>query len=340
LPKSVFDADTVQVFALFSQPPRGELTLSGQRSRRGEPACIGRVSLSATLSDGDIVPRMVAHERIKTLSPAEAMSLAVAYQLITPWTNFLLVHERATEDKAEDMPELHAVKHMLPAGWGGAGSVLSVDEPALMCAQACYGDVDSPVMHSRRRKGQASLSQEYLDIPAFLRRQADPEPSVGDRGRNDFESRVSSPGGSDSLDWENEPHGAHSPKDFLTYLMGIPQSAWPRTYGDLRDLGLEPEIIDWLEEIFASEYPAPLAETVVIEVFLCALLEEPVYRRIMQGDGPLQRLRHSLKQVFGLAPSPGDTAHRQLVADLAAYMAGIAPDAWPEVMKAEPRTLS
>ena len=340
LPKSVFDADTLRLYALFNQPPRGELSLTGQRSRQDQPECLGRVSLSVAPGDGDIVPRLVAHERIKTLSAAEATSLAVAYQLITPWTNFLLVHERAAEDKAEDMPELHAVKQMLPAGWGGAGSVLSVDEPALMSGQASYGDMDSPVMHSRRGKRQASMSLEYQDIPAFLRRQADPAPGVGTRVREFFESRVSSTGASDSLDWENEVHGPHTPKDFLAYLMSIPQSAWPRTYGDLRDLGLEPEIIDWLGELFASEYPAPLAETVVIEAFLRALLEETVYRRIMKDEGPLQRLRHSLKQVFGHAPSPGETAHRQLVADLAAYMAGIAPNAWPEVMKAAPRTLS
>ena len=182
------------------------------------------------------------------------------------------------------------------------------------------------------------MSLEYQDIPAFLRRQADPAPGVGTRVREFFESRVTQyeP---DALSWDDESE-VLSPQGLLAYLNSTPREAWPRTYGDLRDLGLEPEIIDWLEELLASEYPAPLAETVVIEAFLRALLEESVYRRIMKDEGPLQRLRRSLTQVFGRARSPGETAHRQLVADLAAYMAGIEPDAWPEVMKAEPRALS
>ncbi|MFM2004785.1 MAG: hypothetical protein RLZZ09_440, partial [Pseudomonadota bacterium] len=328
LPKSVFDADTVQVFALFSQPPRGELTLSGQCSRHGELACIGRASLPTALGDTDTVPRIVAQARLEGLSAAEATSLAVAYQLITPRTNFLLVHERAAADKADDMPELHAVKHMHPAGWGGAGSVLSVDEPPLKGVQACYGAMEAPT-------AQSPMGPQYLDIPAFLRRQSDAAPAVGDRVGNFLESRVTchEPEGPLNRDDENE---TLTPKGLVTYLTSIPQEAWPRTYKALRDLGLEPEIVDWLEEIFASEYPAPLAEQRVIEAFLRALLDESVYRRIMNGGEPLQRLRQTLKQAVGRTRDPGAASPDPLVDDLVAYMRDIEADIWPEVMKAKP----
>jgi Ca-activated chloride channel family protein len=328
LPKSVFDADTVQVFALFSQPPRGELTLSGQRSRRGEPACIGRASLPTALGDTDTVPRIVAQARLEGLSAAEATSLAVAYQLITPRTNFLLPHQRATADKADDIPELHAVKHMHPAGWGGAGSVLSVDEPTLKCIKACSGAMEAPTL-------QSPMGPDYLDVPAFLRRQSDATPAVGDRVRNFLECRVNSHEPEGPLNWDDEDETL-TPRGLLTYLTGIPQEAWPRTYTDLRDLGLEPEIVDWLEEIFASEYPSPLAEQQVIESFLRALLDKSVYRRIMNNGGPLQRLRQTLKQAVGRTRDPGAASPDPLVDDLVAYMRDIEADVWPEAMKAEP----
>ena len=50
--------------------------------------------------------------------------MAVAYQLVTDRTNFLLVHARAEGEAPTELPELHKVAQMLPAGWGAVGSVL------------------------------------------------------------------------------------------------------------------------------------------------------------------------------------------------------------------------
>jgi len=345
LPKSVFDGDTVHIHAAFQHPPQGELSLMGRRSRRGESETIGGVSLPGNISavESDTVARMVAHARLKEMDAAEATELAVAYQLITPQTNFLLVHERAEDEKAEDMPELHQVKQMLPAGWGGAGSVMAASEPTLKLVQKCAGDIDYGEMHrrpmfSRKASGsptrEADMALEFLDIPAFLRRQRDSEPSVRDRIGDFLETRVTSSESGDSLHWDDEDETL-TPEGLLTYLNSIPQDAWPQTYQALSDLGLEPEVVEWLEEILASKYTTPLPETIVIEAFLCALLEEGVYRRIMRGDGLLQRLRQRLKQVFRRTSHSREKAHLQLRDDLVAYMQQIEPEAWPEVMKAE-----
>jgi hypothetical protein len=53
----------------------------------------------------------------------ESLRLALNYQLLSRWTNFLVIAERA--DKAEDLPELHQVPQMLAAGWGGTAQVRS-----------------------------------------------------------------------------------------------------------------------------------------------------------------------------------------------------------------------
>ena len=348
LPKSVFDADTVHVLAWFDQPPEGKLTLTGQRSRRAETETIAEISLTGIPEETDTVASLVAHARLKTLSDTEATELAVDYQLISPQTNFLLVHERDAEDKAPEMPELYAVKQMHPAGWGGAGSVHASSEPTIKCVrqnidEINFGEMTRRPMFARKTTApsvrEADMPLEYLDIPAFLRRQADPEPSVGDRVREFFECRLLEDDSS-SLSWDEDQTRLLTPKGILTYLSSIPQSAWPQTYAELRDLRLPSEVVDWLEEIFASEYPTPIDEPVVIEAFLCALLEESVYQRIQGGKGPLQRLRQTLQQAFAKSPTRKETNHRQVVDDLVAYMQGLTPEAWPDTMKVERLSIS
>jgi Ca-activated chloride channel family protein len=268
----------------------------------------------------------------------EATDLAVAYQLISPQTNFLLVHERAGDEKAEDMPELHSIRQMLPAGWGGAGSVMSASEPTLKLVQKCAGRIDYGEMTDIRMSlRQPSVAQksalneplEYLDIPAFLRRQRDPEPSVSDQLIDDLKARVSG-----VFDAKGEETGPLTPQGLLTYLDSIPQSTWPQSYAELRDLGLPQELVDWLEDIFASEYPMPLAEPIVVEVFLAALMSPAIYSRLRKSDGPLKRLQKTLRKTLGKSESSPETTYVQPYDDLVAYMQSIEPDMWPEVMKA------
>ena len=344
LPKSVFDADTVHVLVWFDQPPEGRLTLTGQRSRRAETETIAEISLTGIPEETDTVASLVAHARLKTLSDTEATELAVDYQLISPQTNFLLVHERAEEEKGEDMPELHSVRQMHPAGWGGAGSVLAASEPTLKCVKKCvsdidYGELTHPPKFSNRSPApqtrEADMPLEYLDVPAFLRRQADPSPLASSRDKSIFECRVPPGGSADGLRWDdNEARQAITPRHLLTYLHSIPQSAWPQTYAGLLDLGLEPAVVDWLKDLFASEYPTPLDEHIVVDAFLSALISPTVIRRIMPSEPPLQRLRKHLRQTFGKSRPSTETPHLQPLDDLVAYLQAVQPDAWPESMKA------
>jgi hypothetical protein len=49
--------------------------------------------------------------------------LAIQYQLASKYTNLLLVHIRAEEEKAEGLPKLEKIQQMQAAGWGGFGNV-------------------------------------------------------------------------------------------------------------------------------------------------------------------------------------------------------------------------
>ncbi len=128
------------------------------------PESLGEACLTAAEHDSAL-SRMAVAAQIETLLAGEgahsrqALELAVAYQLVSPLTHFLLVETRAEADKPADMPDLVKVPSMLPAGFGGLGSLdfcidpcmapLSVNEapehygsPA--AASGAYLDFDDP----------------------------------------------------------------------------------------------------------------------------------------------------------------------------------------------------
>jgi hypothetical protein len=68
------------------------------------------------------VARLAAAARLGGMPREEATSVAVQYQLVTPFTNWLVVAERAESEKATSLPDLRKVKHTVAAGYGGLGT--------------------------------------------------------------------------------------------------------------------------------------------------------------------------------------------------------------------------
>ena len=52
-----------------------------------------------------------------------ALDVALRYQLVSPWTNWLVVAARPDGEKALDIPAMRKVPQTLAAGWGGVGAV-------------------------------------------------------------------------------------------------------------------------------------------------------------------------------------------------------------------------
>lgn len=133
--EAVYEGDTVHAFAWFTEMPKG------------------RVSLDVTLADGhvvthetEIVPhtedrgeatpseeaspltlaRLAAAQRLLAMGDDKAgMALALQYQLLSQWTNYLVVHVRPGAEKAEDLPKIVRVPQVLAAGWHGMGTVFA-----------------------------------------------------------------------------------------------------------------------------------------------------------------------------------------------------------------------
>jgi Ca-activated chloride channel family protein len=112
----------------------------------------------------------------------EAQRLAMAYQLVSPHTHCVLVHERSEAEKPEDEAQLHRVRSMLAAGWSGTGSVLcasvsqSID--ARRVAAPSPGLSTPSVWRISRTVLQPVQSYPWADmeIPAYLRREPLSEP--------------------------------------------------------------------------------------------------------------------------------------------------------------------
>ncbi|MBZ4418740.1 VIT domain-containing protein [Myxococcus sp. RHSTA-1-4] len=116
----------------YTTPGTGKVTLRGKSGR--EPfALTVRVDFPA-VSDRPAVEKLWAAERIRgweaaqlTGRRAESMKkriveLAVAHQIVTRYTSFVVVEERTAERRASGQPETRVVPVNAPAGWDMFGT--------------------------------------------------------------------------------------------------------------------------------------------------------------------------------------------------------------------------
>ena len=83
-------------------------------------------------ASSDAIVRVGARQRLASMQVEERQDWAVKYQLMTGETDYLITVERADGEKATDLPELQVQPQMLPAGWGGTSSVVSVQSRGAM----------------------------------------------------------------------------------------------------------------------------------------------------------------------------------------------------------------
>lgn len=274
---AVFDGDTVNMYAVLDKPLTGEISLLGKRSAQAKPEIIGTASVSHHLKAGDTLSRVVAAVRYDELelqtssadldateeerASAQAVGLAVDYQLVTDRTNFLLLHVRAESEKAQDMPDLHKVAHMLPAGWGGVGAVdCDIMLHALYSAHLGDLSLDSKLY----------MFSPDLDMPAFIRR--DESDWEEDHHSNEKFSH------NNPRHWSVTDHYAGiTPLGLSQWLQDTPQEQWPDSYEELQGIGLGVWITDWLELCLIGTSGELFTESQVVRAFLLLLAQPEVF---------------------------------------------------------------
>ncbi len=332
---SVFNGDTVNVFASLGQAPKGNVRLLGLRAGGSQAEEIGSACIDEAIIESDTLARMAAMARVvsmsedrsldRALDPAE---IAIQYQLVTEKTNFLLVHKRAEEDKPKDMPDLHKIRQMVAAGWGGTGSVMfsrtgmTIFETRVdgyrLSAALDWSDHDAAapierVVHSVPVKASRSRSGS----PKFLRKD-DP---IIDRSNPRYWSK-------------SEEYSGMTPLGLSEWLRLTPTDQWPTTYAELMHAGLGAWVVDWLELAVGTCGGMPIPEHTVVEAFVYAMSQRNTHEALSNSVGlkPVfqrigERLRSLLASGTTAGPSSVDVG---LVEEIMALLVGMTAVRWPD----------
>ena len=205
LPPQLIDGETVHLFArLPAKTEKPPVLICKTLVKDVEQEVSSAKPTSITWDTEGIVARLCAAAQIGELTEGKAdtklaKSLAMKYQLVTQHTNLFLLHERAEENKADGLPQLQQVAQMQAAGFGGYGSVTRAAPVLSVMRMSChsesfaisdslsspslggdYGRLNTPSVWRTNRTqaaskvdGMASAGMDDIEIPAFLRKQAD-----------------------------------------------------------------------------------------------------------------------------------------------------------------------
>jgi Ca-activated chloride channel family protein len=205
LPPQLIDGETVHLFArLPAKTEKPPVLICKTLVKDLEQEVSSANPTSITWDTEGIVARLCAAAQIGELTEGKAdtklaKSLAMKYKLVTQHTNLFLLHERAEENKAEGLPQLQQVAQMQAAGFGGYGSVRRAAPVMSVLRMSChsesfaisdslsasslggdYGRLNTPSVWRTNRThaaskvdGMSSAGMDDIEIPAFLRKQAD-----------------------------------------------------------------------------------------------------------------------------------------------------------------------
>jgi Ca-activated chloride channel family protein len=131
---TAFDGDTIFAFARFRKRPGGNVTLTAQIENGETLTQVATPSRDSACDNTAVIPgtlaRMAAAAEMKSLSDSRKLSeIAIKYQLISRYTNYLAIDVKADKEKAADLPVIRKVPQMMTAGWGGSGLVLRQSMP-------------------------------------------------------------------------------------------------------------------------------------------------------------------------------------------------------------------
>jgi Ca-activated chloride channel family protein len=310
-------------------------------------------------------------ERVAMGAPSSvsvSQDLAVAYKLVTDETNFILVHERSAEEKSAEMPDAHKVPQMLAAGWGGTGSVVRAESrPRLQIVLAHeHAETDysidglncdySPARGRRDNSGTSTpavwrtnktnaaakvdaLSGGGMDdyeIPAFLRKDADGGPGLGelvrmgiDKLNSLFWKELPVPTGIRSRSTNDPGYVGLTPAGIEKWLSVNDHTFWPKTYAELRDIGLDLPICEWLEFGIGSERE----EGLVVATFLMVVQEFSFFT----ASG-LSRTVKAIKHA--VSPPNVSKVNESIAVALRNGLKGIAGQSWPVAVVNFPQSVS
>ena len=169
-----------------------------------------------------------------------------------------------------------------------------------------------------------------LEIPAFLRRQADDR-----RLPASLRKRDQIIDHQDARYWaESEHYEGLTPLGVSEWLRITPASQWPSTYVGLRQMGLGVGLVDWLELAVATQVGTVHAESKVVEAFLYLMSRRDTYESLAKSEGLIGALQSRVVRLRELvsarAAATPASVNVGLVEAIAAGLDGMTTSTWPD----------
>lgn len=290
LPTALFQGDTHTLFAGFPSYPSGEVRLFGRLLDSNSEQELGCAVLTSPHADQGCVSRLAAMRRVSESGDSLARTLAVQYQLVSAYSNFLLVHERLSAEQFMRMPHLHEVKQMLPDGWGGVGRSEMVDMDMDMdysSSAAPQKPASNDIQFSRR--AAVASQPPVITPPPMVKPKLEPRPC-----------RV-------------------PPEALAHYLCSKPLKDWPLTFNELKKLGLDQPVLTWLmrlTKLYGNKQQ-------VITGFLYLLVQK-------FSDTPVANLLTRTERWRVRLSCGGVLKKAKVVCFIEEKLSDLKPDYWPE----------
>ena len=202
LQSTVFSNETIHAFAsvphelskmpvLIIDTPNGVVNTESYSLPIATPS-----ESDAKVTEFGPLARIAAHGRLVSEQTTTPLQTAMDYKLVSAATNLFLVHTRVNEDKTTGLPTIEQIKQMTAAGQFGLGVAnheiyacapsRQISHSMVLCAAPTSYNVserrplDQPIVWRTvkpsifdRHEVMTEEGIDKLDIPAFLRKQAD-----------------------------------------------------------------------------------------------------------------------------------------------------------------------
>ncbi|MFZ6679170.1 VIT and vWA domain-containing protein [Undibacterium sp. Tian12W] len=310
MPASVFKGETLNMFYLLPEKPQGQMKLFGRLSGQVEEVELGSLALTADLQADTSLSRVAAATYLSgmqgmTEQLSVVQELAVQYQLICTETSFLIVEERAEDEKPLDMPALMEVAHMLAAGWGGLGAIAGgVCSAPVMAAPAAAGGAAyslssqaapvpaAPDLRSRLAAWKLSklAALDMADEPGERSMDASnlPSPaakwSVLDAEAMQAFFEYANAVGADRIICRDMHYQGLTPLGLTLLLRYFDEQLWPDSFAGLRQIQLGEAVIEWLELAIWEDCKDQLSPLQVIKLFFSIMAEPEMLERLLPSQ--------------------------------------------------------
>lgn len=244
---ALFAGDAFVVYAAFPSPVE---TVSTVLRYADGVEQVMSIPLTPVDELSDAVIRCAAASHLKTLPTALRADWAVKYQLVSEQTDYIVILERASGEQAETLPVLQQIPNMLPAGWGGTGTVRSGSTGLASYCMDSFDDSDIPTIPAVLR------NVRHIVIETVA-------PTVSGAISNTVSAMVSAAQPLDAVDT--------ALLNRVAVHCGDDPSKLPLSIDELITFGLDPAMIDVLKDLVTTQR---CQESEVVRAYLVTLARE------------------------------------------------------------------